>query len=85
MNRAHGFIVESGPLGSVEYESFTCFHCQAIVKVPHRAKGEDIGGLCKVCMRLICRECVGVGSCTPWQKQMEQSEARDRLLQAVGL
>lgn len=68
-----------------EHDTFTCFHCNSIVVVKPLMKPEDLGGMCKVCMKLTCPACTSVGSCTPWEKQMEQIEARDRFLRQCGL
>ena len=68
-----------------EQDSFTCHHCQRVVLVAPRQKGEDIGGMCKVCMGLICPVCVGEGRCETWEKKMERQEARERFLRSAGL
>lgn len=44
----------------------------------------DLGGFCKQCTKLICPECYGKGSCTPWEKQMEEMEARFAFRKALG-
>lgn len=68
-----------------EQDSYTCFHCQRVVMVQPRQKGEDVGGYCGVCKKLICPVCVGKGSCNPWQEQMAKIEARERFLRSAGL
>jgi hypothetical protein len=57
-----------------EADSFTCRHCNRVKFVKPRERPEDLGGLCKVCMGLICADCVGQ-SCTPFEKKLEQQEA----------
>jgi hypothetical protein len=65
-----------------EFDTFTCAHCNRITHVKPRARPEDIGGLCKQCMGLICPACVGQ-PCVPFLKRLEQMEARDRLRRSV--
>ena len=64
-------------------DTFTCGHCQRVCHVQARIRPEDVGGLCKQCMALICKHCVAKGTCTPWEKQMELMERRDRLYSAI--
>lgn len=86
MERANNYSVAVTPYGrELEYDSFTCFHCQQIMMVKPRQKPEDLGGLCKVCMQLICPACVGKMTCDPWQKKMERMEAKDRFLRQAGI
>jgi hypothetical protein len=67
-----------------EADTFTCNHCQKITHIPVRADPADMGGLCGICAGLICPQCVGKG-CTPWEKAMEISEAREDALRSYGL
>jgi hypothetical protein len=78
----------------VERDTCTCGHCQRIIFtkpgsaqtvyllqvsiVPDVWK-EEPGAFCRVCMRPICLPCHGVGRCTPWERQIEAAEARQRL------
>ncbi len=66
------------------YDSFTCFHCSRVVFVKHRADPSELGGMCKVCDKLICPQCNAKGGCTPWEKQMEAMEAKDRFRRAMA-
>lgn len=61
-----------------EWDTFTCGHCwpPTIHNVQPFCDPADLGGLCKVCMRLICPKCLGEGSCTPFEKKLEAEEAR---------
>jgi hypothetical protein len=100
VRRAGGYATISGPSGlpltthralvkdrsgNVECDTFTCGHCQFIVHVKPLADAADCGGLCKVCMRLICGPCTAKGTCTPWEKAFEKIEARDRFLRSAGI
>lgn len=68
-----------------EQDSFTCYHCNTVHVVKPGQKGEDIGGLCKCCMQLICSACVDRGLCDPFEKKLERTEAKDRFLRQVGV
>lgn len=67
-----------------EADTFTCNHCQAIVHVAPRCDPADLGGLCKQCMKLVCPQCHASGRCVPWEKQMEQAEARAAARRSYG-
>jgi hypothetical protein len=60
---------------TAERETFTCNHCSRIVHVAARADPANIGGMCKLCMKLICPRCVG-GRCIPWVEKIDRLEAR---------
>ena len=85
MLRPQGYATLFGPDVTKECDTFTCGHCQYIVHVPPRADPADMGGLCKQCMKLICPRCVNKAVCSPWEKQMEREEARDRALRSYGI
>jgi hypothetical protein len=34
-------------------------------------------------MRPVCLACHDLGTCTPWERQLEAMEAKDRLVRAV--
>lgn len=80
----------------LECDTRTCGHCQRIVfvkpgtastvyLVSHRdgSVTEEMGACCRVCMSAICLSCLDVGTCTPWERRMEQSESRDRLRRQI--
>ena len=67
-----------------EHDTFTCGHCQRIVIVPAKCAPEDLGGMCKRCMTLICPKCVDVGTCKPWDERMKEMEARHEALRSYG-
>jgi hypothetical protein len=69
--------------GRQEFDTFTCAHCNAITHVKARRRPEDIGGLCKVCMGLICPRCVGQ-ACVPFLKRLDDMEARARFRAAIA-
>lgn len=79
MRSPQGYVTIASPSGSEkEADTFTCFHCQRIVMVRPLEPPENMGGVCKVCYKLICPRCVGAGVCSPFERQLEEIEARDR-------
>lgn len=58
-----------------EHDTFTCRHCQKLVKVPAFAKPEDVGGLCYVCMAPVCPQCTDKGQCDPFEEKLKREEA----------
>ena len=85
MRRAGGYAVLSDASGVREADTFTCAHCQHVVHVKPLADAADSGGLCKLCMGLICGACADNGSCTPWQRKFELMEAREHFLRSAGI
>ena len=97
MRKPQGYHVTVGPAPAVrenqytcgrhERDTFTCGHCQAIVDVVPFADPADMGGLCRVCNRLICSKCVeSPQGCVPWEKMLEKIEQKyesDRRVQEI--
>ena len=76
MRRPGGYArIDEPGCAPVELDTFTCAHCNRVTHVKPRQRPEDIGGLCKQCMGLICPACVGQ-ACVPFLKRLEQMEAR---------
>jgi hypothetical protein len=67
-----------------ESDTFTCFHCNHVVIVKPNCNLDDLGGMCRNCMKMICSSCLDLG-CTPFEKKLEQIEARDRTLRSYGI
>lgn len=81
----------------VERDTITCGHCQRVIFVKpgtvatiylilnraSRRYREEAGACCRVCMRAVCLACDRDGRCTPWERRLEASEAKDRLVRAV--
>lgn len=82
--RARGHLSIAGPTDTVEFETFTCAHCSRIIKIPHRAAPDEVGGRCGNCDAMVCPGCVRIGRCTPFEKKLEEYEARQRFLVNVG-
>ncbi len=68
-----------------EIDTVTCFHCCRIFHILPNMDAADMGGLCKQCMQLICSRCVDKGICLPWEKKLEQEEAKQRFRREAGL
>ena len=67
-----------GPYGEItELPTFTCGHCQNVRRVQPMCDPADLGGLCKICMQVVCEQCVGLG-CDPFEKKLERQEAQGR-------
>lgn len=92
MNRAKGFIQFIEPYQTVEHETFTCAHCNCIVRMQ---KDVTLQGLdmairqgvekrdirrCHSCDALTCPACQKVPTCTPFMKKLEAYERRERLI-----
>lgn len=71
-----GFQCDDVRTGTNEYDTTTCNHCNAVTHIKARMRPEDIGGLCKACMGLICPKCLD-GPCVPFLKKIEAMEQRD--------
>lgn len=81
----------------VERDTVSCGHCQRVIFVQPRTAATTYlvvdrrsgqltptpGAACRVCMRPVCLACDALGRCLPWEAQLAQSEARDRLARAV--
>lgn len=87
--QGHGILCDPSLSQSIVTDTFTCGHCQYIVQVKPLQSPEDMGGLCKVCMSLVCPQCYADamkgGGCKPWEKRMEEMEAKAKFLSSVGL
>lgn len=81
MRNPHGHVAIYGPGQTIEHDTFTCVHCNAVVIVKAKAAAEDSGGWCLQCNRMICRACAGKG-CTPFEKKLEAYERRQAALRS---
>lgn len=79
MRKAGGWGFLTQPDGKVEeHETYTCKHCNRVTRVKPRERAEDIGGLCKTCMGLLCPRCSAIPGCYPLEKRIEQQLERQR-------
>ena len=86
MRRAGGYAY-TFDVGGIrqEADSFTCFHCNRVVIVKPKCDPCDLGGMCRICEKMICPACVDLGKCDPLEKKLERAEAKDRALRSYGL
>lgn len=84
MLKPQGVATLTSPEGVKEADTFTCHHCNAITHVKAKADPAELGGLCKHCMKLICKNCVGKG-CTPFLEKLDRFEKRLLARKSMGL
>ena len=85
MQKANNYSIITQPgAASVEQDSYTCYHCNKVVFVKPKQKGEDVGGICKLCMQLICPSCTDKGVCDPFEEKLKREEARSKLFASLG-
>jgi hypothetical protein len=68
----------------LECDTFTCFHCNTVVHVNPKCHPDELGGMCRLCMKMICPACVDL-PCLPFEKKLEIMEAKDRALRSYGV
>lgn len=84
MRKAGGVLTVTTPDSRVEYDTFTCKHCQRVMVVPAKAKVEDLGEWCRMCNGPICPSCAGK-VCVPFEKRLEQIEASAAARRSYGM
>ena len=85
MRKPQGYAIlfDAGGIHN-EADSFTCGHCNAITLVKPKMDPTELGGLCKCCMRMICKRCVGQ-PCDVIEKKLERMEASYHARRSYGL
>lgn len=68
-----------------EADTFSCAHCNRVVIVKPKCDPNDLGGMCRLCDKMICAACVDLGKCDPVEKKLEREEARYHALRSYGL
>lgn len=66
-----------------EATTFCCQHCNKLVFVPLKADPANMGGLCKLCMGLICPACVERNYCDPIEAKIERMEREGEMLRRL--
>ncbi len=85
MRKSGGYFFSFDPGGiRQEADTFTCHHCGKLVIVKPKCNPDDLGGMCRLCMKMICPSCVDTGDCTPFEKKLEQIEKRAIALRSYG-
>lgn len=62
--------------------TITCHHCQKIVRWTNRKEMNARADCCRNCMKMVCMPCYKRGICTPWEKQFDRMEHRQRALRS---
>ena len=83
MLKGGGAVEISGPGGVTSYETFTCCHCNRICRVP--PPDSPLMGYCGRCHMRECVPCAQKlnGRCLPFERKLEQYEAKQRMLAAI--
>lgn len=85
MFKAEGYFFSFDPIGvRQESDTFTCHHCNKVVIVKPKCDPCDLGGLCRICDKMICPACVNKGSCDPLEEKLKRAEDRARTLRSYG-
>ncbi len=84
MRKPSGVLIRYDINGESHLESFKCVHCQHHVFVPTKAHPDQFGDFCRSCMAPICLQCASK-PCDHFEKKLERSEARGRMLADMGL
>lgn len=61
-----------------EADTFTCFHCGNVVHVKTKAPMDEVGSMCRQCMKMICPRCAD-GPCVPFMQKIDEMEQKDYL------
>lgn len=88
-NLWEGGVQETTPSGSSRVQSqktYTCCHCNRVVIVPFNCRPDEMGSFCMRCHKPTCNQpkCNAVNGCTPFERRLEEMEARGRLLRALA-
>lgn len=68
--------IERIPAGIYEADTFTCAHCNSIRHVKVKAPMDEVGSICRGCMKMVCPRCAE-GACIPFEKKLEEMEKRE--------
>ncbi len=84
MFRPGGYAFSFEPDGiRQECDTFTCAHCNKVVLVKPKCSPDELGGVCRLCMKMVCPTCVDLG-CRPFEKKLEMAEKKYRALRSYG-
>jgi hypothetical protein len=81
-----GYATIVGPGVKTESDTCTCKHCCRVwvTRSSDPAVKGDLGGFCRICMRMICPTCAGK-PCFPFEKKLDLYEKRSDLFKKMGL
>lgn len=99
MRRPGGYAVwDQGGRVVREQDTFTCGHCMGIIAVVSGRAGDradprlgkfqveasDVR-MCPACSRTVCGHCAALKRCLPFERRIEEQEARGRALVSMGV
>lgn len=85
MRNPGGYSILTPAEGAVqECDTFTCKHCNRVTFVKPKMDPTELGGLCKMCMGLVCSHCAGK-PCDVFEKKLERAEASERARRSYGI
>jgi hypothetical protein len=67
--------------GTVEFDTYSCAHCNSVRHASPVNKDKDYY-FCRNCMARICSQCADY-PCTPFMKKVEAAEEADRRLRII--
>lgn len=79
----YAFTFDAGGIRQ-EADTFTCFHCQKVVVVKPKCDPCDLGGMCRLCDKMICPGCVEIGHCDPFEEKLKRDEAQYHARRSYG-
>ncbi len=82
--RPGGYATWTGDGATIERDTLTCSHCNNVFFVEPGQSAADAGGWCLQCMKPICSGCAEKRECVPFERLLEQQEARDRLRRQIA-
>jgi hypothetical protein len=96
MNRALGYAQYISPEETIEIETFTCRHCNSIVRMQPDVtlkslekaivSGKEVRDIrrCHSCDALICPKCFKEPTCVEFERRLEAYERGERLIIAAN-
>ena len=72
-------------IADIERDTISCGHCNTVSYVKPFQDPTDLGGLCKICMKFICKLCVDTGICDPLEEQIARMEMQDESRRSMGI
>lgn len=86
MWRAGGYLVGVDVDGGLhEADTFTCFHCNKVVIVKPKCDPAELGGMCRICCKMICPSCVDLGRCDPMEEKLARAEQSEQARRSYGI
>jgi hypothetical protein len=84
MPAEQGCVIITDVYGETHTPTFTCSHCNKVVKYKSASAVHEHGDFCRSCMTMICNDCAGK-PCTPFLKKLEAYERRYNARRSYGV